>query len=57
MRMEHHVERLRSGLAPDDLIDPARLTRLSRSALKEAFRAVGAVQRGVATELGLSWRS
>jgi signal-transduction protein with cAMP-binding, CBS, and nucleotidyltransferase domain len=56
MRMEHHVERLRSGLAPDDLIDPARLTRLSRSALKEAFRAVGAVQRGVATELGLSWR-
>ena len=56
LRMEHHVERLRAGLAPDDLIDPTRLTRLTRSSLKEAFRAVAAVQRGVATELGLSAR-
>jgi CBS domain-containing protein len=56
LRMEHHVERLRSGLAPDDLIDPTRLTHLTRSSLKEAFRAVAAVQRGVATQLGLSPR-
>jgi CBS domain-containing protein len=56
LRMEHHVERLRAGLAPDDLIDPTRLTRLTRSSLKDAFRAVAAVQRGVATQLGLSGR-
>jgi len=58
LRMAHHVERLRAGLAPDDLIEPARLTRLTRNSLKEAFRAVAAVQRGIATELGLSarWR-
>jgi CBS domain-containing protein len=56
LRMEHHVERMRAGLAPDELIDLTRLTRLSRSSLKEAFRAVAAVQRGVATKLGLSAR-
>jgi CBS domain-containing protein len=56
LRMEHHVACLRTGLAPDDLIDPTRLTRLTRSSLKEAFRAVAAVQRGVATQLGLSPR-
>jgi CBS domain-containing protein len=56
LRMEHHVERLRAGLAPDDLIDPTRLTRLTRSSLKDAFRAVAAVQRGIATQLGLSAR-
>jgi CBS domain-containing protein len=56
LRMEHHVERLRAGLAPDDLVDPTRLTQLTRSSLREAFRAVAAVQRGVATGLGLSPR-
>jgi hypothetical protein len=39
-----------------DLIDPTRLTRLTRRPLKEAFGAVAAVQRGVATRLGLSAR-
>jgi CBS domain-containing protein len=56
LRMEHHVARLRAGLPPDDLIDPERLTRLTRSSLKEAFRAVARVQRGVALKLGLSAR-
>jgi CBS domain-containing protein len=56
LRMEHHVERLRAGLAPDDLVDPTRLTELTRSSLKEAFRALAAVQRGVAIRLGLSPR-
>jgi signal-transduction protein with cAMP-binding, CBS, and nucleotidyltransferase domain len=50
------VARLRAGLPPDDLIDPERLTRLTRSSLKEAFRAVARVQRGVALKLGLSAR-
>jgi CBS domain-containing protein len=56
LRMEHHVGRLRAGLPPDDLIDPERLAPLTRGSLKEAFRAVGRVQRGIALELGLSGR-
>jgi CBS domain-containing protein len=56
LRMEHHVERLRAGLPPDDLIDPQRLAPLTRTSLKEAFRAVARVQRGVALRLGLSGR-
>jgi CBS domain-containing protein len=56
LRMEHHVGRLRAGLPPDDLIDPERLAPLARSSLKEAFRGVGRVQRGIALELGLSGR-
>jgi CBS domain-containing protein len=56
LRMEHHVDRLRAGLAPDDLIEPKRLAPLTRTSLKEAFRAVAKVQRGVALRLGLSGR-
>jgi CBS domain-containing protein len=56
LRMEHHVERLRAGLPPDDLIDPKRLAPLTRTSLKEAFRAVAKVQRGVGLRLGLSGR-
>ena len=56
LRMEHHVGRLREGLPPDDLIDPERLAPLTRTSLKEAFRAVAKVQRGVALKLGLSGR-
>jgi len=56
LRMEHQVERLRSALAPDDLVDPTRLTDLTRRSLKDVFRAVAAVQRGVAVKLGLTPR-
>jgi CBS domain-containing protein len=56
LRMEHHVERLRAGLPPDDLIDPERLAPLTRASLKDAFRAVAKVQRGIALKLGLSAR-
>jgi CBS domain-containing protein len=56
LRMEHQVEQLRAGQAPDDLIDPRSLARLTRSSLKEAFRAVARVQRGIAVQLGLSAR-
>ena len=54
LRMEHQVARLREGREPDDLISPASLTPLTRSALKEAFRAVARVQRGIAAQLGVS---
>jgi CBS domain-containing protein len=52
LRMEHQVEQLREGTPPDNLIDPKRLASLTRSSLKEGFRAVASVQRGVALELG-----
>jgi CBS domain-containing protein len=56
LRMEHQVEQLRAGQEPDDLIDPKELPPLTRSALKNAFRAVARVQRGIAVQLGLSPR-
>jgi CBS domain-containing protein len=56
LRMEHQVGRLREGLPADDLIDPERLAPLARTSLKDAFRAVARVQRGIAVELGLSAR-
>jgi CBS domain-containing protein len=56
LRMEHQVEQLRAGRPPDDLVAPEALTRLTRSALKDAFRAVARVQRGIAVQLGLSPR-
>ena len=53
LRMEHQVAQLREGADPDDLIEPASLAPLARTSLKEAFRAVARVQRGVANEYGL----
>jgi CBS domain-containing protein len=45
------VDQLRAGEEPDDFIDPATLTGLTRSYLREAFRAVASVQKRVAAEL------
>jgi CBS domain-containing protein len=56
LRMEHQVEQLRAGLAPDNLIQPESLAPLTRTALKEAFRAVTRVQRGIATRLEFAVR-
>jgi CBS domain-containing protein len=53
LRMEHQVAQLREGEAPDNLIDPRSLTMPVRASLKEAFRAVAGVQRGVAQQYGL----
>ena len=56
LRMEHQVAQLREGADPDDLIEPASLAPLARTSLKEAFRAVARVQRGVANEYGFQLR-
>jgi CBS domain-containing protein len=56
VRMEHQVGQLRGGEPPDDLIAPRLLAPLTRTALKEAFRAVAKVQRGIAAEHGFSAR-
>ncbi len=51
LRVEHQVDQLRAGREPDDFVNPAQLTRLTRSYLREAFRAVASVQKRVAAEL------
>jgi len=56
LRLDHQVEQLQRGEVPDDFIDPKTLNPLSRSYLKEAFRAVASVQTGLATELSLGVR-
>lgn len=56
LRMEHQVEQLRGGMAPDDLIDPRSLAPLTRTSLKEAFRGVARVQRGIRLKLGFAAR-
>ena len=53
LRLEHQVDQLRSGAVPDDYIDPATLSRLTRTYLKDAFRAVASIQKQVAAELNV----
>ena len=52
LRLEHQVAQLRAGVAPDDYVDPGALSSLTRTHLKEAFRAVATIQKGVAAGLG-----
>jgi CBS domain-containing protein len=56
LRLDHQVEQLRRGEAPDDFIDPTTLNPLARSYLRSAFRAIASVQSGLATELSLGVR-
>ena len=56
LRLDHQVEQLRRGEAPDNFIDPKTLNPLARSYLREAFRAVASVQSGIAAELSLGIR-
>ena len=45
VRLEHHAARIEAGLPPDNFIDPGQLPPLSRSQLREAFRAVAQAQK------------
>ncbi len=56
LRLAHQIEQLRAGSLPDDHIDPRSLSDLTRRHLKTAFRAVGAVQQRLSTELSLGAR-
>ncbi len=53
LRLAHQVQQLRAGSEPDDYVDPATLSPLTRSHLKEAFRAVASIQKRVAAELNV----
>ena len=48
LRIVHHLERIAAGEAPDDLLDAAELRPLTRSRLRDVFRAVSAVARELA---------
>ncbi len=56
LRMEHQVAQLRAGQTPDDHVDPNQLSALTRSHLREAFRAVASVQKRIAAELSFGAR-
>jgi CBS domain-containing protein len=45
LRVAHHMEQLAAGQAADDLLDPAAMSPLARSNLRDVFRAVAAAQR------------
>lgn len=51
LRLAHQVEQLRAGERPDDMVLPRDLSAVTRASLREAFRAVASVQRGIAAEL------
>jgi len=56
LRLGHQVGQLRRGVEPDDFVDPATLSPLMRSHLKEAFRAVAAIQKQISSELSVGVR-
>jgi CBS domain-containing protein len=56
LRLGHQVEQLRAGQEPDDHLDPAELSPLTRTHLKEAFRAVTAIQKRIGGELSAGVR-
>jgi CBS domain-containing protein len=56
LRMEHQVAQLRAGEEPDNLIEPRSLTAVTRTSLKEAFRAIARIQRAVEVQLDLRLR-
>ncbi len=52
LRLAHQVMQLRAGLEPDEFLAPDELSDLMRAQLKEAFRAISAVQKRVAADAG-----
>jgi CBS domain-containing protein len=56
VRASHQIAQLEAGEAPDDFIAPDWLSPIARAHLKEAFREVAAVQRGLSNELRIGAR-
>jgi CBS domain-containing protein len=50
LRIQDQVKKIRAGDEVDDYVDPASLSALTRSHLKEAFRAVASIQKRVAAD-------
>ncbi len=47
LRIAHHMQQLSAGGRPDDQLDPVTLSPLTRDQLRDVFRAVSGVQRGL----------
>jgi CBS domain-containing protein len=45
LRIAHHMQQLTAGLRPDDQLEPAAMSPLTRDHLRDVFRAVAGVQR------------
>ena len=56
LKLAHQVAQVRAGEPPDDYLDPAALDQLTRSYLRDAFRAVAQVQRRISGDLDLRLR-
>ena len=56
LRLDHQIAQLKAGEPPDDHVRPRDLSQLTRSSLKEAFRAVASVQRRIGAELDIGAR-
>jgi CBS domain-containing protein len=58
LRLEHQVEQIQQGIEPDDYLDPDALEPASRRRLRDALRAVRAIQnklhRGLSSELAFA---
>jgi CBS domain-containing protein len=52
LRLAHQVMQLRAGVEPDEYVAPDELSDLMRTQLKEAFRAISAIQKRVAADAG-----
>ena len=56
LKLDHQVGQVQAEEPPDDFLDPAALDRLTRSYLRDAFRAVAKVQRRIAADVDLGLR-
>jgi CBS domain-containing protein len=52
VRLRHQTAQVHAGAVPDDFVDPATLGPVSRSGLKESFRAIARAQRQLGADLG-----
>jgi CBS domain-containing protein len=51
LRLVHQVHQIEGAQEPDNYVDPAMLSRLTRNHLKEAFRAIASIQKQLSAQL------
>ena len=52
LRIYHQVEQLEQGQAPDNFIDPSKLSNLEKSTLKKSFQVISTLQDGIIGHYG-----
>lgn len=56
LRLDHQTAQLMAGVEPDDFVHPSELSALTRTYLKEAFRAVASVQHSISNDIAFGVR-